>query len=164
MVLASGEILAAAKAAFQGDLPPPGPSKESLMLISLATGKRGSWQLHRGEHPACISGGHPLRLQEKEKPLQSRTHAPQDYCKLGICWRGLEGHQLQKKERVEDAHESTKGREMGVGDGSVRKAQPCRENRILVRKPDLPNRPRTSCLNLTEYPRPLFQERLMSRM
>lgn len=26
---------------------------------------------------------------------------------------------------MEDAHESTKGREMGVGDGSVRKAQPC---------------------------------------
>lgn len=76
MVLASDEILAAGKPAFQGDLPPPSPSKESLMLISLATGKRGSWQLHRGEHPAYISGGHPLSLQGRKNPFKVELTPP----------------------------------------------------------------------------------------
>lgn len=103
MVLASDEILAAGKPAFQGDLPPPSPSKESLMLISLATGKRGSWQLHRGEHPACISGGHPLSLQGKEKPLQSRTHArPPGLLQIG--------HLLERQRGSPTAEEGEGGR------------------------------------------------------
>lgn len=64
-----------------------------------------------------------------------------------------------------EAHTSTQRGEMGVVVKALgRGFSVVREERILVREPDLPNRPHNSCLNLTKYPRPYFQERQMNRM
>lgn len=122
------------------------------MLISLATGKPGSWQLHRGKHPACISGDHPLSLQEKKKTLQSRIHSPRTIAKWASAGEAESVINCRRKRGWKTPMKAQRVERWEWETGLWERFSLVREKRILlVREPDLPNRPRTSCLNLTEW-------------